>query len=335
MEEHEVASGAGPMTTTPPETVAPRRTFLPRPADRLALGAGLKVSPLCLGLVQDPRTVLEAYDRGINFFFLTADLHWPLYDPLRQGLARLFARGGGVRDEVVVCTTSYVSQPRFSPGAFEEARLSVPGLQRLDVLVAGACYSPDYPLRLAAQRQLFVPRAFGCRAHGFSFHERPLARRALVEDGVDLGFVRYNPAHPRAQTDLFPDLLGRRRGLCYVFKSTHGHRDPALLEKLGLGDYWLPRKADHYRFALTAAAVDGLLFAPPTPADLHQALDALQEGALDPDEEEHLVALAAPPAPAPSGRQEGRAAGDGRDQRTDVQSGGPERGDDLGQAGKS
>ena len=63
------------------------RTQLPRFSDRLALGKrGLAVSPFCLGLVEDPATISAAFDAGINFFFLTADMHWPLYEASRRGL---------------------------------------------------------------------------------------------------------------------------------------------------------------------------------------------------------------------------------------------------------
>jgi len=53
---------------------APRE--LPRPADRLPLGtSGLEVSPICIGMVEDPRTIPAAFEAGINFFFVTADMH--------------------------------------------------------------------------------------------------------------------------------------------------------------------------------------------------------------------------------------------------------------------
>src|SRR5436190_890300 len=66
-----------------------RRAALPRMTDRLDLGSkGLRVSPFCLGRVKSPDTVLAAFDAGINFFFVTADMHWPGYENLREG--RLF-----------------------------------------------------------------------------------------------------------------------------------------------------------------------------------------------------------------------------------------------------
>ena len=66
------------------------RAALPRLTDRLALGeSGLRVSPVCLGIVESPEVVPAAFDAGVNFFFVTADLHWPLYERTRRGLELL------------------------------------------------------------------------------------------------------------------------------------------------------------------------------------------------------------------------------------------------------
>src|SRR6266540_1673365 len=75
-------------------TLKPPRLTLPKLTDRLTLGEdGLRVSPFCLGLVGSDDTACAAFDSGINFFFLSADLHWPLYESARLGLEKLLARG--------------------------------------------------------------------------------------------------------------------------------------------------------------------------------------------------------------------------------------------------
>src|SRR3954451_19121946 len=120
------------------------RRSLPRLQDRLALGDhGLLVSPFCLGMVGSPETVCAAFDAGINFFFVTADMHWPLYDQARRGLTDLLARGHGIRDQVVVAGVCYPTQPDFCSMPFAELVAAVPGLQTLDVLLAGGAYRRD------------------------------------------------------------------------------------------------------------------------------------------------------------------------------------------------
>src|SRR5947207_1008642 len=121
-----------------------RRTTLPQFTDRLPLGtSGLRVSPICLGQVRHPESVLAAYEAGVNFFFITGDLHWPLYEELRRGLELLLRRGGGIRDEIVVAACSYCTQPELPVGAIQETLAAVPGLERIDVAVAGCAYGHE------------------------------------------------------------------------------------------------------------------------------------------------------------------------------------------------
>lgn len=271
-----------------------RRTSLPRPEERLPLGRGLEVSPYCIGIVKDPDTILEAFDQGINFFFVSTDLHWPLYENIRRGLERLFARGGGIRDQVVVCSVCYLTQPDFDYIPHQELIRSVKGLERTDVMVAGGCHADEFPRRQRTMETYLEAGTHGCRAQGISFHDRGSLRTALNEDATDIAFLRYNPMHPGAQKDVFPHLRRPRRGLCYGFKSSVGFQEPALLEGLGLGDYWMPARPDYYRLALMPEAMDGLLFSPGTPKELKEALAAFAQGPLDPDEEEQLMSLASP-----------------------------------------
>jgi hypothetical protein len=263
---------------------------LPRLTDRLELGAGLKVSPACLGMVSDPRTVAAAFEAGINFFFVTADMHWPLYAPLREGLRQLFRRRG-VRDRVVVCATAYVTQPDFCELPFEELVDDLPGLERLEVLTMGGVYAADFGPRLPVFEDHRTRGFAGCRAIGASFHDRRIARSAIVNGLVDLAFVRFNSGHPGARHDLFPGLPKRRPRL-FNFKSTDGWVDPARLAQLGLAkDAWHPAITDHYRYVFSQPALDGALVSVSTPGEVRALADALAEGPLDPQSQGWLEQL--------------------------------------------
>src|SRR5262245_45129818 len=133
-----------------------RRTTLPRFGDRFAI-ADLNVSPYCIGMVTNPDTIGAAFDAGINFFFLSADMHWPRYDAARTGLAQLLSRAP--RDQIVVAAASYVTQPEFCSEPFREVLAAVPGLRAIDVLVAGGAYATELADRL--------PVYLGHRRHGF------------------------------------------------------------------------------------------------------------------------------------------------------------------------
>jgi hypothetical protein len=271
---------------------AARRTTLPRPTDRLPLGrSGLAVSPFCLGQVRSPATVLAAFDAGINFFFVTADMHWPLYDALRRGLTRLLKRRRGIRDEIVVAGVAYATQPEFSWLPFVELVDAIPGLRRLDVTVAGGAYSYELPRRLPQYRAHLESKHVGARAIGVTFHVRIAAREAVKKSAVDIAFVRYNASHPKARTEVHPHLPERRRTLLYGFLNTDGF--VPRIRTLGLSrDFWQPAITDHYRFALTPPQVDGLLCAPKTPREIDTLCRALEQRPLDAEEEQYLIDLA-------------------------------------------
>jgi hypothetical protein len=270
------------------------RSALPALSDRLSLGdTPLRVSPFCLGRAAVPETVAAAYDAGINFFFFSADMHWPYYEATRRGLAALLGRSGGVRDDIVVAVVAYVTQLDFCHAPFLEALEAVPGLDRLDVLIAGGAYGGEIPARLRVYREHRARRHAGARATGVTFPDREAAASAIDEAAVDIAFVRYNPGHPGARTDLFPRLDARRRTRLFSFKSTSGYTPPERWRALGLGgSYWLPSITDHYRFALSRPELDGCLCAPATPDEVTALARALEEGPLSEDEEKHMMALA-------------------------------------------
>jgi len=287
------------MSVTDSNGAAPRRK-LPTARDRRPLGvSGLTVSPICIGLTGSPDVIPAAYDRGVNFFFLTADLHWPLYEGLRQGLMQLLARGGGVRDDIVVALVSYLDEPLFHYLQVHEVFDAVAGLQRADVLLAGAVSSAtSFNERFAA---LVAARSVGhggMRAIGASFHDRPTARDAINLDCIDASFIRFNAAHPGAAQDIFPQLRPRRRSLIYNFTSVLGMVTQEQFTALGLdGRYYLPRATDYYRYVLTSEAVDGILCAPRTVGQLEEMLTALELGALTPEEVTYMTWLSTTAVP--------------------------------------
>lgn len=271
------------------------RKELPRLGDRLPLGdAGLRVSPFCLGIVGQPATVSAAFDAGVNFFFVTADMHWPLYESTRLGLADLLARGRGIRDQVVVAGVCYPTQPEFCTLPFEELVAAVPGLGTLDVLLAGGAYTQDFAARQPVYARHRAGGFLGNCAAGATFHDRTAAREAVRQGRVDVAFIRYNPGHAGARRDVFPHLSERPRPLLFGFKSTFGYVPPARMAELGLPspEYWNPTITDHYRFALTRLEMDGLLIALRTPGEVAALARAMEQGPLTEEEEAYLMDVA-------------------------------------------
>lgn len=270
-----------------------RRRRLPRPTDRIRLGStGLRVSPLCLGATRSPRVVVEAFEAGINFFFVTADMHWPYYEGLRKGLRMLVQSRRGVRDEIVVAAVCYPTQRDFNTAPFSEVMGHAPWLERIDVAVMGGTYGTDFMHRLPVYTGHRTRRFEGIRAVGATFHDRAIVPEAVNHNLVDIALVRYNPEHAGAAQEIFPNLDASSRVPLYTFKSTWGRVEGATYDALGLpAGSWRPHVSDYYRFALTPTAVSGVLCAPMAPRELRELLDALDRGPLTTGEQNYLINL--------------------------------------------
>jgi hypothetical protein len=273
---------------------AARRFRLPLPDDRLPLGnSGLSVSPLCLGLVPLPEIVTAAFDFGVNFFFLTADLHWPLYEGLRRGLEQLLARRPSVREDIVVGVVSYLDQPLFQHLQFNEVLDSVAGLDHVDVVIAGAVPGPaSFTARFEALHAARAVGRWGLAATGASFHDRKTAIPCINNDLIDVGFIRYNASHPGARHDLLPYLHGQHASLIFNFTSMLGRVFPQQFSQIGLDNrFWFPKATDYYRFVLASSQIDGLLCAPRTLSELYELRDALAKPPLTAEEVEYIIWL--------------------------------------------
>jgi hypothetical protein len=270
------------------------RETLPKASDRLKLGAsGLSVSPICLGIAGSADTVVAAFDAGINFFFISGDLHWPRYEGLRRGLEELLSRRPSVRDEIVVGVVSYLEEPLFHYLQFDEVIESIPGLKRVDLLIAGAVSSAEsFKTRLFPLREARLAGHHGSRAIGATFHHRACALLSLNHDCLDIHYVRYNTAHRRAVEDFFPHVRSERTALIFSFKSTFPVVAEERFRQLGLDDgSWLPKVTDYYRFALTHRHLDGILCRLSCPREVEELVAALDEKPLTTDELAYLVGL--------------------------------------------
>jgi len=270
------------------------RRVLPKTGDRLTLGrSGLKVSPVCLGLTADPDTVLAAYEEGVNFFFVTGDLHWPLYDGVRKGLAKLLRGNEARRQEIVVGVVSYLDNPLFSALQFDEVISEVPGLKYVDLIVAGAVSSTQsFYSRLDSLTRARAGSQHGAKAIGATFHQRSLALIADYYDLLDISYIRYNSAHPGARTDLFPYFRPNRTTPVFNFKSTMSRVSEQAFTQLKLPNAkWLPETCDYYRFVLSRSEIDGILCSPFQPAEMRQLARALDKPPLTNDEEEYMIWL--------------------------------------------
>lgn len=270
-----------------------RRTVLPRFVDRRSLGAtGLSVSPFCLGMVADPKIIPAAFDAGVNFFFVSVDMSWHYFEKVRRGLAMLLERGGGIRDDFVVCAGTYLAQPELcSTGLFELLRL-LPELERIELPIIGGTRPADFWARLEDKRRLVERGRFGARGVGATFQDALAAVDAVNHGLVDLAVAQHNSVARTVRDAVLPALAVGARSLFYGHSSKNGAPTPEQYAKLGLDpESWIPGPVDHYRYALTHARVDGVLFAMGGIDYLEELIAGLEEGPLDQDELDYMSNL--------------------------------------------
>ncbi len=133
----------------------------------------------------------------------------------------------------------------------------------------------------AVQEELAKLREEGkVRAIGASIHDRPRAGRLAEESILDLLMIRYNAAHPGAESDIFPHLA-RRRPAIVAYTATAWRK---LLRRPRGWSGPLPTAGDCYRFCLASPHVDVVLCGPRSATELREDLAAIDRGPLSGDE---------------------------------------------------
>ena len=181
----------------------------------LGLGGGGSISS---------EDTLYAFERGINYFFYSSDLHHYIYSSMSGALRQLCRRGSSVREKVVLATVTYIKSPEMALAAlldqFVELRIDY-----IDVLFWGWIGSNDGAalqdcLQLSPDLrgcnsvyQRTIERMFGTserlkkmgavRYVGASFHDLNLAQQWLHNPLLDVVMVRHNVAHRSAQSQVF------------------------------------------------------------------------------------------------------------------------------------
>ncbi len=246
--------------------------FSPRTLGR----TGLLVSPLGLatGGGSLPAAGVElAFERGLTTFY------WGSYRAAAfgRGVARL-ARAR--REALQLVVQSYTRAASLMRGSLERA-LRALGTDHTDVLLLGWWNRP--PPRRILDAALALRERGLARHLMISCHDRTTFPTYARDPAYGAIMVRYNAAHPGAETEVFPSLgdAATRPGVVAYTATRWGHLlDPAMVP----ADEPHPTSADCYRFALTHPSVDLAMCAPRDIAELELALTAVERGPLSEDE---------------------------------------------------
>ena len=272
---------------------------------------GLQVSPLGIGGGNgiESRDLLYAFERGINYFFFSSDLHHANYRNSAEALRTLCGKGSSVRDQVVLATVSYVDDPNKLVAAILD-QFGELQIDYIDVFHWGWILAEhDVPALLRSARELHEGRSVTqqyrtlealeqaqhinaelirrglARYVGMSFHSLRAACSVISE--IDVMMLRYNMANTRAEQYVVPLLSGDKDsdpGLV-VFNTAHEgifrlHTPPPGYPA-GLP---VPSVPDCYRFALSQPWVDLVLTGVTNRQEIDLALAGLERGPLSEDE---------------------------------------------------
>lgn len=282
---------------------------------------GLQVSPLGIGGGGNisNEDLLYAFDKGINYFFFSSDMHHFAYQRSAKALRTLCEHGSSTREQVVLATVSYVNHPEKLPGILAD-QFSELGVDYIDVFHWGwITDEQDMVSLIKKARQLQrlgdvsgtvaflqskrqeqqeqanainedILRRGLVRHIGASFHSRAASR--LWMKNMDVMMLRYNISHLGVEQDVVPFLTGEKEkdpGMV-VFNTTHQglnhfHTPPP---DYPAGQY-VPTYPDCYRFALSQPWVDLVLTGVSNKAQVDQAIDALEQGPVSEEERAAMV----------------------------------------------
>lgn len=242
--------------------------------NRIPLGrTGLQVTPLGLasGYGIAEHDVDRAIERGVNYLYWSS----PRRDGFRRAVARAVKRK---RDDLVLVVQSYARAGFWMRWSLERALRQL-GTDHADLLLLGWWNALPPPRILDAARQL-IDRG-KARHVMISCHHRPSFEAMAREAGVNALMVRYNAAHPGAETEVFPRLPEPRPGIVAYTATRWGQLPDPRRTPAGVPT---PRGSDCYRFCLSHGAVDVVLCGPRDAAELDEAMAALDRGPMSADE---------------------------------------------------
>ncbi len=251
---------------------------MPDQGRRVLLGrTGLSVARVGLGASFGAPTAAyeEAFERGLDYFYWGSLRKDGMGDAIRS-IARQ------KREKLVVVIQSY-ARFGFVVRRSLESALRRLRIEQADVLLLGWHNSePSNAIVDAASELVEKGRV---RHVALSGHRRSLFPTLIDDDRYGLFHVRYNAVHRGAEREVFPALSGkdatRRPGLVAFTATRWGHLCDARRTPPGERT---PTGSDCYRFALSHPAVDVVLCGPDRREHVHQALAALDLGAMTEDE---------------------------------------------------
>lgn len=220
-----------------------------------------------------PAAAIEAaFEAGCNYFY------WGALRNSKMATAIRNIVNNGKRDELIVVIQDF-RRTRLGVERSLMRGLKKLGVEYADVLLLGWHNKPPNPKVLDACEKLKEKQAF--RYLGISGHKRALFPELAKESRYDLFQIRYNAANRGAEEDIFPHLPKDRPG---IVSFTATRRMSLVKSKKIPPDEKRPTAGDCYRFVITNPAVDVVITAPSSAAQLKENMREVNLGPLSQDE---------------------------------------------------
>lgn len=255
---------------------------------------------------------LYAFEKGINYFFFSSDLHHHIYSSMSDALRQLCGKNSTVREKVVLATVTYIKSPEMAMAALLDQFTEL-GIDYIDVFfwgwigsndkqIAQDCFELSSDLRGAnSVYQRTLEKMFGVsermkkmgvvRYIGASFHDMNLAQQWCNSPLLDVVMVRHNVAHRSAQQQVFNqlELENPQRPGIVTFKSTGSHSGVLWDAPTGLPKgCWTPTVPDLYRYSLSQNCVDVCLMGLQKREEIDAAVEGIEQGKLTESEINYL-----------------------------------------------
>ena len=220
----------------------------------------------------DEASVEEALAGPTNYLFWT-----PRMRRTTQPLRRAFARN---RDAYVVATgptTAYWggNLRRFTENALRTLNTDYLDILQMNWLGVTSSWKPG-----TVETMVKLKEEGKVRALGVSIHDRKKAGLLADDSPLDALMIRYNAAHPGAETDIFPHL-SKRNPAVIAYTATRWRK---LLKRPRGWKGDVPTAGHCYRFCLSSPHINLVLHGPNSIGQFKENLAALEQGPLSQDE---------------------------------------------------
>jgi aryl-alcohol dehydrogenase-like predicted oxidoreductase len=227
----------------------------------------------------DEAGVREAMDLGANYLF------WNTRKAFLNQIVRDVVRRE--RERFVLATGPLLGYFAGSVRRATERALRVGGLDYLDILQVFWAGKMSAITPALVEEMVKLRDQGKVRAIGLSTHDRKRAARLANEGPLDFFMIRYNAAHPGAETDILPHLPAKKP-IIAAYTAT------CWTKLLHAPKGWIGPAAsagDCFRFCLSNPNVDVVVSAPKTVAEMRENMQALQRGPLTDEEMARIRAL--------------------------------------------